>query len=174
MKEQILKLRAEGLSYREICARLDCSKSVVSYHCGDGQKVKTRIRAQKRRGRAVVDNKIYRFKNKKALRDKTNDFQRREGGKLKIRKIIFNYEDVMQKFGETPICYLTGREINLEDTKNYHFDHIIPATRGGSNDIDNLGLACKEANKAKSDMTINEFIQICKEVLEHNGYRVIK
>ena len=44
MKEQILELRAQGLSYNEIVKELGCSKSSVSYHCGKGQKRKQQIR----------------------------------------------------------------------------------------------------------------------------------
>jgi hypothetical protein len=32
-KENILKLREDGLSYNEICEKLQCSKAIVSYHC---------------------------------------------------------------------------------------------------------------------------------------------
>ena len=34
LKDEILVLRREGKTYHEIIARLKCSKSVVSYHCG--------------------------------------------------------------------------------------------------------------------------------------------
>ena len=44
MKEDILKLREEGKSYREISKLLGCSKGSVSYHCGKGQKEKARLR----------------------------------------------------------------------------------------------------------------------------------
>lgn len=37
MKEKILKLREEGKSYRQIQTILNCSKSVISYHCGEGK-----------------------------------------------------------------------------------------------------------------------------------------
>ncbi len=43
-KENILRLRAEGKSYREIQKELGCSKSTIAYHCGEGQKAKTRYR----------------------------------------------------------------------------------------------------------------------------------
>ena len=33
MKEKIIELRKNGLSYNEISKRLNCSKSTVSYHC---------------------------------------------------------------------------------------------------------------------------------------------
>lgn len=45
MKSEILKLREAGKSYKEICDALGCSKGTVSYHCGRGQKQKTRDRA---------------------------------------------------------------------------------------------------------------------------------
>lgn len=41
-KENILKLRAEGLSYSQIASKLGCSKGTVSYHIGFGQKEKTK------------------------------------------------------------------------------------------------------------------------------------
>ena len=44
MKEKILQLRNEGKSYKEIREILKCSKSTISYHCGDGQKEKTKER----------------------------------------------------------------------------------------------------------------------------------
>ena len=44
MKDEILRLRAEGKSYNEIVAILGCSKGTVSYHCGEGQVEKTKAR----------------------------------------------------------------------------------------------------------------------------------
>ena len=44
MKEKILALRAQGLSYQSIVDKLKCSKGLVAYHCGDGQKEKSRER----------------------------------------------------------------------------------------------------------------------------------
>ncbi len=43
-KENILRLRAEGKTYNEIVSELGCAKSTVAYHCGLGQKEKTRYR----------------------------------------------------------------------------------------------------------------------------------
>lgn len=40
-KENILRLRAEGKSYRQIQATLGCSKGTIAYHLGPGQKDKT-------------------------------------------------------------------------------------------------------------------------------------
>ncbi len=38
MKEQILELKAQGYSYRDIQAKLGCSKGTIAYHVGIGQK----------------------------------------------------------------------------------------------------------------------------------------
>lgn len=55
MKEQILALKAEGLSYTEIQNKLGCSKGTIAYHVGIGQKNKTCKRKKDSR------NKIRKF-----------------------------------------------------------------------------------------------------------------
>jgi 5-methylcytosine-specific restriction endonuclease McrA len=83
-------------------------------------------------------------------------------------------QEVIKKINDNPICYITGESIDLKDTSSYHFDHIIPRSRGGSNSIDNLGLTTREANMAKSDKTIDEHIEYCKKVLLNHGYTIDK
>ena len=43
-KENIFKLRAEGKSYGQIQDELGCSKSTISYHLGQGQTEKSRVK----------------------------------------------------------------------------------------------------------------------------------
>lgn len=47
MKEKILELRKQGKSYSKIALELKCAKSTISYHLGDGQKQKTKLRNSK-------------------------------------------------------------------------------------------------------------------------------
>ena len=47
MKEQIIKLREDGKSYKEISEILKCSKSTVCYYLGKNQKDKTILRNKK-------------------------------------------------------------------------------------------------------------------------------
>ena len=86
----------------------------------------------------------------------------------------FNFKDVLEYYGEETTCYLSGRHINLSEPRTYHFDHIIPVSKGGDCSFENLGIVRKEANRAKSDLLVEEFIGLCKDVLEHNGYTVSK
>lgn len=184
-KEQILKLRKDGKSYRQIYKIVGCAKSLVTYYCSDNQKEKSRIRQARRRNKIhPYQKKIETFceSKKKYIKKYINKYK-------KIEKIIYtklwtfscrgiytmlSVNDVIKKFGENPICYLTGKKIDIYKSKTYHFDHIVPRSKGGNSDIDNLGLTTKEANVAKSNLTLSEFVQLCKDVLENFGYQIIK
>lgn len=54
MKKQILALRAKGKSYREIQKILGCSRSTISYHCGEGQKQKKNDRQNQSRAERLA------------------------------------------------------------------------------------------------------------------------
>lgn len=77
-------------------------------------------------------------------------------------------EQVLGKIGAVPRCYLTGKRINLEDAKTYSLDHRTPRARGGSSTLDNLELSCREANQAKSDLPLCEFIALCRTIADRD------
>ena len=81
---------------------------------------------------------------------------------------MFNEEQLAEKIGDKPKCYLTGREINLDNSRSYQLDHIIPRSKGGDNSIENCGIACREANQAKNDMSYDDFVQLCREVVAYH------
>lgn len=168
MKNEILQLRSQGYSYNKIKEILGCSKSSISYHCGDGQKEKTRDRTKKNRKKIQ-----YKLMRKLAFffRDNIHGFKR-TGEKTTTG--MFKYKDGYEKIYKSPICYLTGRQIDFENSNSYHLDHIVAHSKGGSNDLDNMGLTCKEANMAKNDLSVDEFIQLCLDVCTHNGYKIEK
>lgn len=175
LKERILTLRSQGLTYSQIVNELGCSKSRVCYYCGEGQKEKTKIRNKKSRN----DNHLLRVTNRfceKKLQNATRDFQRRKGDGVVLPTCTYSFhvKDVLAKFGQQTTCYLTGRKIDLRKDREYEFDHIIPLKNGGSGEIDNLGIVAKPINKMKSTLGLEEFIQLCKEVVIHNGYDLVK
>jgi 5-methylcytosine-specific restriction endonuclease McrA len=187
VKDDILKLRAEGKSYRQIQKILGCWHSSITYHCGEGQKEKALLRSYKHIAKHPYITKLHQFLYDKRFLKKQRARNLPHSNdkitkilyiKLKFfyngEKIMLSINDIINKLGENPKCYLTGRPIDISKSRSYHFDHILPRTRGGQNTLDNLGIACKEANMAKTDATVEEFIQLCKEVLINFGYEIKK
>jgi len=181
MEEQILKLRNEGKSYREIANILGCSRGSISYHCGEGQKEKTKKRVEKKRNSNKLIQKVERFKTKKIvknivykkIKNRTRSFQCKVGyKKVNVQERNFTYHDVIKKFGTETICYLSGRKINLINDSNYSLDHIVPPKKGGKNILANLGITHKIVNSMKTDLMVGEFLEWCKIILVHNGYEV--
>lgn len=178
MKDEILKLRSEGKTYNEIKKELGCSKSTISYYCGKGQKEKAKKRVRKRRENLIhskVESFLYR--KEKNIKEGLRKFQKtdlKSKGRVDSNiKTTFTWVDVLNKFGENTYCYLSGREINLYED-NYNFDHIIPVSKNGSNDLENLGILHEKVNRMKSDLSPEELIEWCKEILEFNNYKVEK
>ena len=167
MKEKILELRAKGLKYTDIQFELKCSKSLISYYCSDTVKQTYKKYKKDHKGQTLISRKTSNFLTQK-IRNASSQFSKRSK-----TKSSFGYKDVVNKFGKNTKCYLTGRDINLFES-DYNFDHIIPLAKGGSNELDNLGITCPEANFAKGCLNIEDFFSLCKEVLEYNGYKVDK
>jgi 5-methylcytosine-specific restriction endonuclease McrA len=62
------------------------------------------------------------------------------------------------------ICPLTGDKLT---TENVSVDHIIPRSKGGKNTLDNVRLVVYYVNVAKNDLTDEEFLKLCKRVVNH-------
>jgi len=187
--EKILELREIGKSYSEIAKEVNCSRSTVSYHCN--QDTKNDVR---KRTRWQIEQESWKYKLLKAI----GNFKKRKMGtgrnnhqedwNKKLRTAVshfrrrlqnmptknYTYKDVIKHFGGTIVnCALTGRKIDiLKDS--YCIDHIIPVAKGGTNELENMAIVIPEANAAKSDLTNEEFVALCKEVCEHFGYEVKK
>jgi len=165
LKDQILKLHEQGIPYNKIAETIPCAKSTVSYYCGKGVKNNILKYQEKRRKGNPLIQKMGNFKDRTS-RSKIRDFQRRDGSKLNNKmERNFTIQDLEQHIGKNPKCYLTGRSIDISKPKTYALDHFLPCSRGGKNTLDNLRIVCKDANQAKHDMLYEEFVQLCRDVL---------
>lgn len=75
-------------------------------------------------------------------------------------------ENFRTKVGVNPICYLTGKPINLDNWNEYSLDHIIPVAKGGKSTLENCGLTTRQANSAKTDLFVAEFLELCQQVVK--------
>ena len=169
LKNNILRMRSEGASYRKIQAVLGCSKATIAYYLSDGEKAKVAERTRALRSQNSLIRKTESFQaQRKGQNNKAAHFHRDyEGGGY--GPMNFSYDDVVEYLDGNYTCYLTGDTIELNDPKSYSFDHIVPVSRGGTNELHNLGLTTREANAAKSDMTVEEFVDMCVKVAKHFG-----
>jgi transcriptional regulator with XRE-family HTH domain len=173
IRNQIRALRKEGKTYQQIADIVGCSKSMVCYYCSDEQKEKTAKRCKRYKARNPLIKKLDNFNSsfkKKGFYNKVVHFQR--NGKDEP----LTMEMIIARCGgkSETVCYLTGDRIDLSQPHTYSFDHIVPVIKGGPNTLENLGICTTEVNMAKSAKTPEEFIELCKKVLVHNGYSVTK
>lgn len=65
-------------------------------------------------------------------------------------------------------CYLSGRQLILGF--NASIDHVIPRSKNKelSKDIDNIKWCDKSLNLVKRDLTVEEFIKLCRDVVGFN------
>jgi len=61
-------------------------------------------------------------------------------------------------------CYYCGDSFFINGTLEYYFEveHKTPISRGGTNDITNIALACKGCNARKGVQTAEEFLEMIK------------
>ena len=183
---KIKALRKQGLSYKDIQNTLNCSIGTISYYLGKGQKEKTKQRRKNVSHSTYIHVKrVNCFHNRKPKTQRklnpTTSYTHRQMSKAisakasKFQKnAAFNYKDVHAKYGDHFQCALTGRPLSWNKPQEYEYDHILPVARGGTSCLDNLQIVCTDANRAKNDLTEEEFLDLCKEVVINAGYKVWK
>lgn len=189
----IIDLKSKGLSHNGISKLLGCNKSTVSYYCNKNISVKIKDRTNKNK---LLDDSTYRFQKmlnnfktrrasdysksskdwNKKIRMSVMFFKNRNCMSVRERnsKYKYTYHEAIEHLGGVNTkCYLTGIPIDICKDQ-YCLDHKIPTAKGGDNSLENMGITIPLANYSKSSMDLNEYLDLCKLVLEHNGYEVNK
>ena len=97
---------------------------------------------------------LKKWRHKNPLRAKTHYHKRRlllRG--LELKTIQQTYEDNIKQYG-TLTCYLC--ELPIPFGKD-HLEHKTPLSRGGTNEYNNLAIACQHCNLSKSNKTEKEY-----------------
>lgn len=78
-----------------------------------------------------------------------------------------------------PLCHLCGCETVIgdghdpTDARYANADHLIPISRGGRHSIENVRIACRKCNLAKSNMTRDEFLSLPQHEQENRRVRFL-
>lgn len=162
LEESIKNLNLQGRKIREIKEELNCSYSTIAYHLYEKTKLNTKKRTNKNRIGKNYHNTI-----KGVLSNRFNQFFRiGKSRKINFDK-TFTIKQFEEKFYNSPVCYLTGANLLEIDPKFISVDHITPLSRGGDCSLENLGFCTRDANLAKSDKTPEEFLNLCKLVIQN-------
>jgi 5-methylcytosine-specific restriction endonuclease McrA len=170
MKDKILELRLEGKSYSEIQNLLGCSKSTISFHCGEGQKEKNKLR---RRKFLQSNENLIIHKLKSRYYGLFILYKGKNNKKVQRLPITFSFDEFLTLLSNNPICYISGEGINFNDSSSWEIDHVIPIQKGGQTIISNLKPVKKWANKIKDILTEDELLENCKKILEFRKFKVV-
>ena len=92
--------------------------------------------------------------------------------KIYVRRLCNNHYTKLQRYGIDPrqpaTCYICGRSPSTWGWGGLTVEHVIPKSRGGSDVAENVRVACGRCNKAKSEMTYEELLVWCHDVLEYH------
>lgn len=104
------------------------------------------------------------------LRVKARQYRNRTFFDKRARSCDFKYSVGVAKMlcslwkEQRGLCSLTGRRLTRW---NAEVDHIIPISKGGSNERSNLRWLHKDVNQAKRSLSDDEFIDLCRDVIIH-------
>lgn len=87
------------------------------------------------------------------------------------RRKFTNYERKTVYANGNGRCALCGKPI---DFAKMTIDHKLPLSKGGTNEMGNLQPACLTCNVVKSDLTMQELVDIASQIIRRNRYSKIK
>lgn len=136
--------------------RLKNKENIALYKKQNKEKILLRSREYelKNKEKRTQVKKKYHLEN--LLKYKVKEANYRYTGKLTLATLQLVYEDNIKKYG-TLTCYLCLKPIPFSEDS---LDHKIAASKGGTNDYNNLGVAHKLCNNKKRTKTDDEYREV--------------
>jgi 5-methylcytosine-specific restriction endonuclease McrA len=154
-KDEKSKIRKRQENYRNLNRELVRENNRASYW-RNREKIlaHSRIYYRENREKRLAQIKKYRDRNPGYYKNWSR-FKYKIGLNLNSKAKKKLVEFLLQKqFGR---CYWCNQKLNLAR----HIDHVIPITRGGTNDIENLVLSCPRCNWSKGNYLPEEWKEVC-------------
>lgn len=86
---------------------------------------------------------------------KAREYWQRRYARMKNIQGELSASDIAEKYAyQNGECLFCGIKFGI----HYHVDHILPVSRGGTHEKDNIQLLCPACNMSKSDKTNEEFL----------------
>ena len=142
--QEYLKRKYKKRSEKILLKRNGCSTR-------DEYKTKKERRREERRRYKVRYKRIHYFKHISKVHNK------RSGGYLLKPMELWG---LLKR--QRMLCGLTGRRLNRD---NISLDHIVPLSKGGSNEPSNLRFVHIDANTFKMDMDDSDLLELAKDIV---------
>lgn len=83
-----------------------------------------------------------------------------EGKRVRTKPTIPAVVDVSKRFLYAQTCVYCNRRFTKSNPKT--LDHITPVSLGGTNESNNIAIACRECNECKARLTLEQWISLCR------------
>ena len=145
----------------------EATTRVKAWHEAHPDKCREHVRRYKASHRDILRERDREYMAQRPEQRRKNEHTRR-ARKMSVGG-SFTLEEISQQFDrQENKCYYCGA---LLIGVPYHIDHKTPISRGGSNDIDNIALACVSCNLQKHTRTDTEYMEYIKQEKGVDYYR---